>query len=60
MTIVRTDYRPKRARKRKQPPAIPMRIVSAKKPGPAAPAVAEAVTEPKPAQAAAAILGLGL
>jgi hypothetical protein len=52
MTIVHTDYRPKRARKRKQSPAIPMRIVTAKKTKPA-PAVAEAVTERKPTQAAA-------
>ena len=50
--IVHTDYRPKRARKRKQSPAIPMRIVTAKKTKPA-PAVAEAVTERKPTQAAA-------
>jgi hypothetical protein len=53
--IVQTDYRPKRARKRKQSPAIPRRIVSARKPAQAAPAVAEAVTEPRkpPAQATA-------
>ena len=35
MTIVSTDYRPKRARKRKQSPPIPQRIVSAKQPKPA-------------------------
>lgn len=34
VTIVSTDYRPKRARKRKQSPAIPMRIVSAALPKP--------------------------
>jgi hypothetical protein len=41
--IVHTDYRPKRARKRKHSPPIPQRIVSAKqpKPGPAAPAITE-------------------
>ena len=47
MTIVTYNHRRKRARKRKQSPAIPMRIVSAKKPGPAAPAIKEAVTERK-------------
>ena len=49
MTIVSHDYRPKRARKRKQSPAIPMRIVTAKppKPGKAAPAIADAVIEQK-------------
>jgi hypothetical protein len=47
MTIVRTDYRPKRARKRKRPVEIPNRIVSAKGPRPAAPAIKEAVTESK-------------
>jgi hypothetical protein len=53
MTIVRTEYRRKRPPKRKTPVAIPMRIVTAKKPGPAAPALKEAVTERKrPAQAA--------
>jgi hypothetical protein len=53
MTIVRTDYRPKRSRKRKHSPPIPQRIVSAKQP--AAPAIGKAVTESKrpPAQAAA-------
>jgi hypothetical protein len=30
MTIVHTTYRPKRARKRKQSPPIPQRIVSEK------------------------------
>ena len=69
MTIVRTDYRRKRPPKRKTSPVIPMRIVSAKTPGPdpkkldasslsdrhppAPPAIAEAVSEHKPAQAAA-------
>ena len=55
VTIVSTDYSPKRARKRKQSPAIPMRIVTARKPGPAASAIKEAVTEQqnRPAQAAA-------
>jgi hypothetical protein len=53
MTVVRIDYRRKRPPKRKKPVAIPMRIVSAKKPGPAAPAIKEAVTERKrPAQPA--------
>jgi hypothetical protein len=55
MTIVTYVHRPKRARKRKQkqPVAIPTRIVSARKPEPAAPAIAEAVTERRrPAQAA--------
>ena len=53
MTIVHTSYRPKRARKRKHPVAIPMRIVTARKPGPAAPAIDEAVTKrKKPAQTA--------
>jgi hypothetical protein len=53
MTIVHTDYRPKRARKRKQSPPIPQRIVTAKKPKPAAPAIGKAVTERKqPAQPA--------
>ena len=33
--IVHTDYRRKRPPKRKTPVVIPMRIVSAKKPGPA-------------------------
>jgi hypothetical protein len=56
MTIVSTEYRPKCARKRKQSPPIPQRIVSAKqpKPGKAAPAVADVVAERKrpPAQPA--------
>ena len=53
MTIVTYDYRRKPARKRKQSPAIPMRIVGAKKPGPAAPVLKEAVTErERPAQPA--------
>jgi hypothetical protein len=34
MTIVSTDYRPKRARKRKQPVDIPRAIVSATAPKP--------------------------
>jgi hypothetical protein len=34
VTIVRTDYRPKRARKRKQPVDIPRAIVSAQPPKP--------------------------
>jgi hypothetical protein len=51
MTIVHTDYPPKRARKRKQSPPIPQRIVSAKppKPGPAAPAI---IQRKQPAQPA--------
>jgi hypothetical protein len=55
MTIVHTDYRPKRARKRKQSPPIPRRIVSAKHhPKPAGPVIDKPVTERKrPAQAAA-------
>jgi hypothetical protein len=54
MTIVSTDYRPKRSRKRKKSPAIPQRIVSAKQPKPEGPAIDQAVTERKrPAQAAA-------
>jgi hypothetical protein len=57
MTIVRTDYRPKRARKRKRPVEIPNRIVSAKKPRPAAPAIKEAVTERKPSAQPATITG---
>jgi hypothetical protein len=60
MTIVSHDYRPKRARKRKQSPAIPMRIVTAKppKPGKAAPAIADAVIEQKrPAARPATISG---
>jgi hypothetical protein len=54
-SIVHTAYRPKRARKRKHPVAIPQRIVSAKHPKPAARAINEAVTERKrlPAQPAA-------
>ena len=54
MTIVRTDYRPKRARKRKRSPAIPHADCRREEqPGPAAPAIAEAVTERKqPAQPA--------
>jgi hypothetical protein len=52
VTIVRTDYRPKRARKRKQSPTIPQRIVTAK-PKLAAPTIGKAVTESKrPAQPA--------
>jgi hypothetical protein len=50
--IVRTDYRQKRPPKRKIPVAIPMRIVSARQPRPAAPVIDVAVTERKPAQAA--------
>ena len=53
-SIVHTNYRPKRARKRKQSPAIPMRIVTAKQPKPQGPAIDQAVTERKrPAQAVA-------
>jgi hypothetical protein len=55
MTIVRTDYRPKRARKR--PVEIPNRIVSAKGPRPAAPAIKEAVTESKRSAQPATITG---
>jgi hypothetical protein len=57
MTIVTHVHKPKRARKRKQSPAIPMRIVSARKPGPAVPALDEAVIERKPPTQAAAITG---
>jgi hypothetical protein len=54
--IVSTDYRPKRARKRKTPVAIPMRIVTAKKPEPAGPTIGDARTERKrPAAQPAAI-----
>jgi hypothetical protein len=53
MTIVHTDYRPKRARKRKKSPPIPQRIVSAKQPRPA---IDDAVVTPRrPAAQAAAI-----
>ena len=56
-SIVRTTYRYKRPPKRKHPVEIQQRIVSAKmpKPGPAAPAINEVVTERKrqPAQPAA-------
>jgi hypothetical protein len=54
MTIVHTDYRPQRARKRKHSPPIPQRIVSAKppKPGKATAAIAE-----KPRAQPAAITG---
>ena len=56
MTIVRTDYRPKRARKRKQSPPIPHRIVSAKLPEPAGLVIGEPVVTPRrPATQAAAI-----
>lgn len=41
MTVVHTDYRPKRARKLRKPIAIPSRIVTAKKPGRKRPAAAE-------------------
>jgi hypothetical protein len=59
MTIVSYDHRPKRARKRRQPVAIPLRIVTAKKPkpGPVAPAIDEAVTERKPPSRPATITG---
>ena len=57
MTIVSTDFRPKRARKRKHPVAVPARIVSAKKPGPATPAIDEAATERKRPTQPAAITG---
>jgi hypothetical protein len=58
VTIVRTDYRYKRPPKRKTPVAIPMRIVTPKKPGPTAPAIEEAVTEQRrPPTQAAAITG---
>ena len=54
LTIVRTNYRRKRPPKRQTPVAIPMRIVTARKPGPIAPAIGDAVIERKrPAQAAA-------
>ena len=52
MTIVRTDYRRKRPPQREAPVAIPMRIVSARAPKPAAPAVDKPLIE-RPAQAAA-------
>jgi hypothetical protein len=57
--IVHYDYRPKRTRKKKAQSAVitGSRIVSAKKPKPATPAIGEAVTERKrPAQAAAPII----
>jgi hypothetical protein len=47
MTIVRTDYRRKRPPKRKKPVAIPMRIVTARKPKPASPVIDKAVIERK-------------
>jgi hypothetical protein len=55
--IVHTDYRRKRPPKRKTPVAIPMRIVSAKKPGPAAPVFSDAVTETKRQAQATAVSG---
>jgi hypothetical protein len=56
MTIVHTTYRPKRARKRKQSPPIPQRIVSAKQPKPKGPVIDKAVATPRrPAAQAAAI-----
>ena len=56
MTIVRTDYRPKRARERKQSPPIPHRIVRAKQPKPTGPVIDKAVATPhRPAAQAAAI-----
>ena len=56
MTIVRTDYRPKRARKRKQSPPISHRIVTAKQPRPAGQVIDKAVATPhRPAAQAAAI-----
>jgi hypothetical protein len=55
VTIVSTDYRPKRARKRKQSPAIPRRIVSTKQPKPQKPAIDQAVTERKRSAQASAI-----
>jgi hypothetical protein len=45
--IVHTDYRPKRARKRKHSPPIPHRIVSALPPKPSTHHSKEAVTERK-------------
>jgi hypothetical protein len=53
MPIVHYVHRPKRARKRKHPVAIPARIVTARKPGLAAPAIGEAITERRSAQPAA-------
>ena len=47
MTIVHTDYRRKRPPKRKQSPPIPHRIVSARAPKPATPAIDKPVIERK-------------
>ena len=56
--IVHTDYRPKRARKRKQSPPIPQRIVSAKQPKPTGPVIDKSVAIPRrPAAQPAAITG---
>ena len=52
--IVHTDYRPKRARKRKQSPPIPRRIVSAKQPKPSGPAIDKAIAAPRRSSAAQA------
>jgi hypothetical protein len=57
MTIVSTDYRPKRARERKQSPAIPQRIVGARAPQPAAPVIDEPVIERKRQAQPVAITG---
>jgi hypothetical protein len=51
MTIVTSDYRPKRARKRKKSPAIPAAIVSAKPPRKLGPKVR--IDQEKPVKAAA-------
>jgi hypothetical protein len=56
MTIVSTDYRPKRARKRKQSPPITQRIVSAKQPKPKGPVIDKAVATPRRSAAQAAAI----
>jgi hypothetical protein len=56
MTIVSYDHRPKRARKRKQPVAIPVRIVTAKKPKPTGPVVDKAMAIPRRVAAQAAAI----
>jgi hypothetical protein len=55
MTIVTSDYRPKRARKRS--PAIPQRIVGSRAPQTSAPVIKEAVPVRKPPAQAATITG---
>ena len=55
MTIVSTDYRTPRTRKRKTPVEIPRHIVSARAPRPASPVIDEPVTERKRAAQPAAV-----